>query len=186
MEDKNEKVISQVNQVISMLSKKSQDSIPKSLIDFFKDNDTHNYKYQITEKDLFDENLELETKQFIKIISEYFENEIEYEKLELSWKKLEENGTIEEAAIQLDKELAINFFNINNKFSDRKMTCVKYIYEIKYFGRVDSQEKLKKLEKFRLLHKAFCIANKKVKRDNNCGAWFSMLKEIHFELYVQM
>jgi len=82
--------------------------------------------------------------------------------------------------------LAINFFNINNKFSDRKMTCVKYIYEIKYFGREDSQQKLKKLEKFRLLHKAFCIANKKVKRDNNCGAWFSMLKEIHFELYVQM
>ena len=87
MEDKNEKVISQVNQVISMLSKKSQDSIPKSLIDFFKDNDTHNYKYQITEKDLFDENLELETKQFIKIISEYFENEIrtKLEKIRRKW-----------------------------------------------------------------------------------------------------
>ncbi len=186
METNNEKVISQVNQVINMLSRKAQDSIPKSLRDFFRDNDSHNPEYKITEKDLFDENLEEETKQFIKVISEYFPKEIKYEILEPDWKQIENKGDIKEAAIQLDRELAKNFFNINNKFSDRQMIDVKFIYEPRYFGRVDTKDKLKRLEPFRLLHKAFCLAHEKVEKDNDYESWLNILKEIYTEVNVQM
>ena len=179
METNNEKVISQVNQVINMLSRKAQDSIPKSLRDFFRDNDSHNPEYKITEKDLFDENLEEETKQFIKVISEY-------EILEPDWKQIENKGDIKEAAIQLDRELAKNFFNINNKFSDRQMIDVKFIYEPRYFGRVDTKDKLKRLEPFRLLHKAFCLAHEKVEKDNDYESWLNILKEIYTEVNIQM
>ena len=186
METNNEKVISQVNQVINMLSRKAQDSIPKSLRDFFRDNDSHNPEYKITEKDLFDENLEEETKQFIKVISEYFPKEIKYEILEPDWKQIENKGDIKEAAIQLDRELAKNFFNINNKFSDRQMIDVKFIYEQRFLGRVDTKDKLKRLEPFRLLHKAFCLAHEKVEKDNDYESWLNILKEIYTEVNVQM
>ena len=66
------------------------------------------------------------------------------------------------------------------------MIDVKFIYEPRYFGRVDTTDKLDRLKPFRLLHQAFCLAHQKAEKDNDYESWLNILKEIYTEVNIQM
>ena len=157
----NQKVISQVNQYIKSLSEECQEKIPVSLKAFFEENDLGEEKYLLNFETLNIDELEEETKGFLAIIGRYLKDDIIYEKLYPSWINLEIEGKIKEAALQLEKELAKNFFNISNLFSDRELTNVEFIYNIKYFGRTFEEKKKEKLEPYKALCNVFCLMHEK-------------------------
>ena len=157
----NQKVISQVNQCIKSLSKECQEKIPVSLKYFFEENDLGEEKYLLNFDTLNIDELEEETKGFLSIIGRYLKDDIVYEKISPSWINLEIEGKIKEAALQLEKELAKNFFNISNFFSDRELTDVQFIYNIRYFGRTFDEKKKEKLEPYKALCNVFCLMHEK-------------------------
>lgn len=163
---KNEKAISQVNQFIMSISKESQEKIPADLRRFFKENDTHKKEYELDFEHFDESELEEETKAFFCIISKYLKD-IDYQEIKPSWKKLEIEGKNKEAIKQLDLELATNFFNISNYYSERELTKVEFIYNIRFFGRSMDIKKSNKLEPFRALCNVFCILHQKYSNTEN-------------------
>lgn len=178
----NQKVISQVNQYIKSLSKECREKIPVSLKSFFEENDLGEEKYKLNFETLNINDLEEETKGFLAIIGRYLKDDITYEKLSPSWIDLEIEGKIKDAAIQLEKELAKNFFNISNIFSDRELIDVNFIYNIKFFGRTFDEKKREKLEPYRALCNVFCLMHDKYKNTTDYSDMLESFKIVYNEL----
>ncbi len=176
-----EKVISQVNQFISSLSRESKEKIPVDMRRFFEENDTHKKENIIDWDNFNEEDLEEETKAFFTVIAKYLK-EIDYIEVKPSWRDLEVEGKYKEAVYQLDLELATNFFNINNYYSDRQMVNIKYIYNIRFFGKTNNEEKLKKLEPFRALCNVFCLVHNKFENSDEYQEALKMNKYVEHEL----
>lgn len=160
-----EKVISQVNQIIEMLPKSCKEQIPEDFREFFEKNDTKKEEYKLKSGSDIKKELEEETlmyvASFIKDIELPLKSDIEYISLDTSWKGLEKQGKIKEAIEQLDLELATNFYNVNNILADRELADIKFVYNIRYYGKTTNPRVAQKLEPFVNLCNVFCILHKK-------------------------
>lgn len=187
-EIKNEKAISEINQFITSINKNSQEKIPINIRQFFEKNDTHKREHLIDFENFNPNSLEEETKAFFAIIKKYIA-EVEYQNIKPDWKELEMSGRNKEAIKQLDLELATNFFNISNFYSDRKMTKIDFIYNIRFFGKSFNEEKNKKLEPYKALCNVFCIVHdkyKNVEKIEDINEALNMYKYIEHELKCLM
>jgi len=160
-----EKVISQVNQIIEMLPRPCKEQIPEDFREFFKNNDTKKEEYKLRTDIDIKEQMEEETllyvANFVKFLNPPFKPDIDYITLDINWKDLEEKGKIKEAIEQLDLELATNFYNVNNILADRELADIKFVYNIRYYGKTTNARAAQKLEPFVNLCNVFCILHKK-------------------------
>lgn len=160
-----EKVISQVNQIIEMLPRPCKEQIPQDFREFFEKNDTKKEEYKLKVGSDIRKELEEETlvyvASFMKDLEPPFKPDIDYINLDTNWKELEKQGKVKEAIEQLDLELATNFYNVNNILADRELADIKFVYNIRYYGKTTNPRAAQKLEPFLNLCNVFCILHKK-------------------------
>jgi len=166
-ENKNltQRVISEVSQIIDMLPERSINQIPADIRNFFKNNAKEIEKYPVIPNiDLDKQDLDENTYNYVLLLMKFVNSFTEYIELEPKWNELD---NIEEKVKQLEKELATNFFNINNILADRELEKVEYVYEFEYYGRCFNEENKRKLMPFIALCRVFNIVHKNLLQDND-------------------
>lgn len=175
-----QRVISEVSQIIDMLSQRSKNFIPSDLLNFFKNNAKEIEKYPVDRTIPIDkQDLDKVTYECVSMLMQFIKPIAEYIELEPRWNTIEDK---KEAAQRYELEIATNLFNINNILTDRELEKVEYVYDFEYYGRCFNEENYNKLKPFIALCRVLNAMHKKYENTDNYTEIIKMCKFLEEEI----
>lgn len=163
--DISKRVINEVAQIIEGFSERSREQIPSDIVNFFLSNAKEKDNYPVNINIPIDkQNLDNDTFNYVALLLQYIKPKIEYVHLKPNWTSIQDKA---EKVLQLEKEIQINLFNINNSLADRELEKVEYVLDFKYYGRCFNEDNIKKLKPFVALCRIYNIVHREYEEDNN-------------------